>query len=149
MATAQLVLQNDRYQRGAEMLGHEQLVVRLGGIHALQRLAEERPNEYHFPVVNLLCAFVRSAPWLGGPINEQGVPEFRVPTQMDAQDAIVAIGEMHGRSMTTDGKPKFGLNLRGSNLKNAKLDYLDLSSPPRYYPSHASLHRIIQSLKQI
>ena len=41
--TAQQGLLNERYQRGAEMLGHEVLAVRLGGIYALQRLARGTP----------------------------------------------------------------------------------------------------------
>ena len=142
---AQQSLLNDRYQRAVELLASEALPVRLGGLHALQRLAEERADEYYYPVMNLLCALVRSAPRLEGPIDEQGLPRVSVPIQLDAQEAIVAIVEMRGRAMTTDGKPMFGLNLEGSNLRNAKLDHLDLSSAPRYYPTHGSLHRILQS----
>ena len=41
--TAQKGLLNERYQRGAEMLGSKILSVRLGGIYALGRLAEEHP----------------------------------------------------------------------------------------------------------
>ena len=50
---------NERYQKGAEMLGDELLSVRLGGIYALRSLAEEYPNQYHVPIMRLLCAFVR------------------------------------------------------------------------------------------
>ena len=39
--TAQLGLLNERYQKGAEMLGSKVLAVRLGGIYALDRLARE------------------------------------------------------------------------------------------------------------
>ena len=39
--TAEKGLLNERYQRGAEMLGSEVLSVRLGGIYALARLAQE------------------------------------------------------------------------------------------------------------
>ena len=144
LATAQLVLQNDRYQRGAEMLGHEGLVVRLGGIHALQRLAEERPNEYHSTVMELLCAFVRSAPRFEDTMDEQGLPSLPVSVRMDAQEAIVAIVEMRGRSMETGGKPMYGLNLRGSNLRNAILDDLDLSSPPTSHRHHGPVHDLLQ-----
>ena len=38
-ATAQRSLQNDRYQKGAEMLGSAVLSVRLGGIYVLRNLA--------------------------------------------------------------------------------------------------------------
>ncbi len=57
--TAQQGLLNDRYQQGAEMLGNDVLSVRLGGIYALQRLAEEHPKQYHVQIMRLFCAFVR------------------------------------------------------------------------------------------
>ena len=52
--TAQQGLLNERYQKGVEMLGSEILTVRLGGIYALQRLAEENPRLYHTQVVRSL-----------------------------------------------------------------------------------------------
>ena len=45
--TAQQSLLNERYERGAEMLGSEVLSVRMAGIYALQRLAVEHPIQYH------------------------------------------------------------------------------------------------------
>ena len=53
--TAQRSLLNERYQRGAEMLGSDVLSVRLGGIYALERLAKESPCEYH---VQIMKAFL-------------------------------------------------------------------------------------------
>lgn len=57
--TAERGLLNERYQKGAEMLGSEVLSVRLGGIYALQRLAGENPKQYHIQVMRLFCGFVR------------------------------------------------------------------------------------------
>ena len=56
--TAQRTLHNERYQKGAEMLGSRVLSVRLGGIYALQSLAEEHPNHYHIQIMRLFCSFV-------------------------------------------------------------------------------------------
>ena len=47
--TAQQNLLDERYQRGAEMLGSDILAVRLGGIYGLQRLAEEHPGQISHP----------------------------------------------------------------------------------------------------
>ena len=58
-ATAQSGLLNERYQKGAEMLGSKELPVRLGGIYALARLARDHPDDYHTQIMRLLCAFVR------------------------------------------------------------------------------------------
>ena len=52
-------LLNERYQTGARMLGDEVLAVRLAGIYALQRLAEEDRQQYHVQVMRSLCAFVQ------------------------------------------------------------------------------------------
>ncbi len=59
-ATAERGLLNERYQKGAEMLGSDVLSVRLGGIYALQRLADEQPKQYHVQIMRLFCAFVRN-----------------------------------------------------------------------------------------
>ena len=40
---------NEHYQHGARMLGDDLLSVRLGGIYALQSLADEVPETYHVP----------------------------------------------------------------------------------------------------
>lgn len=51
-------LLNERYQKGAEMLGNEVLSVRLGGIYALDLLACENPGTFHLQVMKLFAAFV-------------------------------------------------------------------------------------------
>lgn len=56
---AQSGLLNERYQKGAEMLGSKLLSIRLGGIYALQQLAQNHPREYHIHVMRLFCAFFR------------------------------------------------------------------------------------------
>ena len=61
-STGQQGLLNERYQKGAEMLGSGVLSVRMGGIYALQRLAEEHPKEYAIQILGLFCAFVRHPP---------------------------------------------------------------------------------------
>ena len=59
MDTAEQSLLNERYQRGAEMLGSDVLSVRLDGIYALDRLAAEQPASYHIQIMQLFCAFAR------------------------------------------------------------------------------------------
>ena len=41
------------------MLGSDVLSVRLGGIYALQQLAQEHPEEFHIQIMTLFCAFAR------------------------------------------------------------------------------------------
>ena len=64
--TTQQSLRQERYQRGAEMLGNELLSARMGSIYTLQRLAADYPEEYHIQVMELLCVFVRN------PTGQQG-----------------------------------------------------------------------------
>ena len=57
--TAMQMLLNDRFQKAAEMLGNADVgSVRIGGIHALARLASEYPGSFHIPVMQLFSAFV-------------------------------------------------------------------------------------------
>ena len=58
-STAARSLQNDRYQKGAEMLGSKELSVRVGGISALARLAQDEPETYHYQIMVLFGLFVR------------------------------------------------------------------------------------------
>jgi hypothetical protein len=57
---------NDRFTHAIDQLGKskpEQLAIRLGGIYALEQLANDS-EEYHSPVVEVLTAYVReNAPW--------------------------------------------------------------------------------------
>ena len=79
-------LLNERYQYGARMLGDDLLSVRLGGIYALQGLADEVPETYHVPIMRLFCAFART-PQLDEEVkNEMSLRE-------DVQAIIEAIAD--------------------------------------------------------
>jgi hypothetical protein len=54
---AQESLLTDRFQRAAEMLGHESPVVRIGGVQALTLLAGQHMDAYYHPVWQLLTTF--------------------------------------------------------------------------------------------
>ena len=134
--TAQNGLLNDRYQRGAEMLGNEVLAVRLGGIYALQYLAEEHPNEYHVLIMRLFCAFIRNPTG-----NEVGPPQTHTvavdpiypPTiREDVQAAVLAIGLRSQLGRSIEEQAGFTLDLRGSdlgsvNMQNCNFGSADLS----------------------
>ena len=138
--TGQRGLLNERYQRGAEMLGHNTLSVRLGGVYALRLLAEEHPENYHVQVMNLLCAFVRY------PMKDDSVPLYLENSQAnhwetrilraDVQDAMAAIGSRSLEDIESENagaRPYLrdadirGLQLLGTNLSNAHLTNVNLS----------------------
>ena len=127
--TAQQSLLNERYQRGAEMLGSNVLVVRMGGIYALKRLAEEHPAEYHIQVMDLFCAFARNP--TAGPediVTERtGIMPF-LSLREDIQAAVTAIGHRSQEGITLEGKNDYVLNLTGACLNHLRLEEANLSS---------------------
>ena len=140
--TAQLSLLNERYQKGAEMLGNRVLAVRLGGIYALRSLAEERPEEYHVQIMRLFCAFVRHpTEWEPG----------QKPA-LDVRDVLEAIAfcsksnielETNFR-INFDGAKLQGItwaHFREVNLRGATLSRADLSNS--LFPSELDLSEIV------
>ena len=102
------------------MLGNDVLAVRLGGIYALQRLAEEHPVQYHVQVMQLLCAFARH------PTRDEGVetkPDREEEPQLrqDVQAVMTAISACHARQLEPEDRAGFDLDLRGAHLANAEL----------------------------
>ena len=125
---AQQGLRNERYQKGAEMLGDEQLSVRLGGIYALQRLAEEYPEEYHVQIMSLFSAFVRH------PTKDTVyVPKLSPKTKVallrdDIQEVMKAIGNRDKNHIALEKKAKFSLDLYRTQLRSVSLIKADLSN---------------------
>ena len=127
--TAQQGLLNERYQKGAEMLGSDVLSVRLAGIYALQRLAAEHPEQYHLEVMRLFCAFVRL------PTKDQVLESGQTPTRpgsplgprQDVESVIDAIGSRDGTSMALEREADYPLDLRGVDLCGGRILNSDLS----------------------
>ena len=130
--TTQFSALNVRYESAKQDLRSDLLSARLGGIHALQSLAEEYPEQYHVHVMQLLCAFVRS------PIEiAETEPSTVGPLRNDIQDAMTAIGRRDATRIELEQQKEFHLDLRsadlrrvllrGANLSNANLDNANLS----------------------
>lgn len=126
---AQQGLLNERYQKGAEMLGSHVLSVRLAGIYALQRLAAEHPEQYHLQVMRLFCAFVRL------PTKDQILQPGRTPTwpgsplglRQDVESVMGAIGSRYSMGIALERKADYRLDLRGADLREAQILNADLS----------------------
>ena len=118
--TTQEGLQNERYKKGAEMLGSKFLSVRLGGIYALQRLAKEHPMQNHVQIMQLFCAFVCDP------------PKAREATDLllgkDIQTVMEAIGGRSKEGIELENKEDFKLDFRSANLGRLFLKDADLSS---------------------
>ena len=91
--TAERGHNNERYQKGADMLGSNVMTTRMGGVYALERVAQEHPLEYHVQIMQLLCAFLRHRAKDGGDEAEAESKELR----LDLNAAAQAIGECRQR----------------------------------------------------
>ena len=97
-AIAQQSLLCDRFQRGAEMLGHTTVAVRIGGIQALSDLAVQNMDRYYIPVGNLLEAFTMCPPDGGAPSGAHWSGDVQVAT-----DALEMLRELRdGRLEATE-----------------------------------------------
>ena len=122
-------LLNERYQKGAEMLGSKTLATRMGGIYALERLAREHPNEYHLQIMDLLCAFIRHPTEKDknledGDGGKSGIPnETESPKcPLDVKAAALAIGRRKMRQIRIENKEEdWHLDLRNANLSGVTL----------------------------
>ena len=123
LANAERVLLNDRYQRAVELLGSTSRVVRLGGLHALQSLADSNAQDYHVLVMGLLCAFVQEARNRPGNVDGAAISG-------DSQEAMRLIVETHRRHLDVESEARFHLPLRGTYLVGADLDGADFSTAP-------------------
>ena len=146
LETAQRSLLNERYQKGAEMLGNNILSVRLGGIYALQRLAEEYPKEYHIQIMELFCQFARYPVRDENMEGEQGKGRFH--SREDVQAVMNAIGNRDEKRIKIEKENGFRLalsnvKLQRYNMSHANLSQLrfgvDDSSKAQFNPSSVSL----------
>ena len=124
--TAQQGLLNDRYERGAGMLGSDVLPVRLAGIYALERLAVEHPEEYHIQIMDLLCAFVRNPTRddrvEGHPESDDGLDEQQLTLRADVQDTMQAISSHIPTRVPSAQNRCVKLYLRDANMHHLQVE---------------------------
>ena len=124
-------LMNERYQKGAEMLGHKVLAVRLAGISALQRLAEQDRLQYHVQVARSLCAFVRYPTpddkiQTGIYYDDEGGRHYH-PLRDDVQTILNILGSRDHQLSEFEKDNDFDIDLRGSDLIGADMVGMNLS----------------------
>ena len=127
--TTQQSLLNERYQRGAEMLGSTVLAVRLGGIYALNRLAEEHPQQYHIQVMELFCAVARNP--VGRKeelVVDYGGTDPASRLREDIQAVMTAIGSRGEKKLELEEENGYIPNLTGAYLPHLQLEKGNLSS---------------------
>ena len=145
--TAQQGLLNERYQKGAEMLGSDVLSVRFGGIHALQGLASEYPKQYHIQIMHLFCAFVRNPPRHKESEDRGKANDQRSTLREDVQAVMTVIGDRSEKSIGLEKKEDFKLDFSSANLDWLFLKEANLSDANfrKAILSNMTLHNVALS----
>lgn len=113
------------------MLGDAALTVRLGGIYALQRLAEDYPSDYHVPIMRLFCAFIRNPTGNENDPTPAFIPiedDQIVPSpREDVQAVVSAIGSRSKQGKAIEKYYGYTLDLRNAVLAFMELNGADLN----------------------
>jgi hypothetical protein len=112
----------DRFTKAIEQLGAvdaqgvKKMVVRLGGIYALERIANESERD-HWPIVEVLCTYVRNV----APIKPQQSTRRSSPVPEHPEPDIQAILTVLGRRDRKYEKSTEILDLNSADLRGADL----------------------------
>jgi len=121
----------DRFTKAIEQLGavypdgKPKLDVRLGGIYALERIANDSERD-HWPIMEVLCTYVREhAPVTGQDRGKQ--PARKQPVSADIQAILTVLGRRDRKYEKGDQSLNLShTDLRGANLVRALLSQADL-----------------------
>jgi uncharacterized protein YjbI with pentapeptide repeats len=139
----------DRFTKAIAQLGDTKLELRLGGIYALERIANDSPKD-HWPVMEVLTSYVREHAGIsnaGKPLPKTSADKSKeAPPKpaADIQSILTVIGRrnvafedldiQHLNLRKTDlrgadlrGADLRGADLRGADLRGARLNGTDLS----------------------
>lgn len=105
------------YGKAADQLGSEKAPVRLAGIYALERLAQDQP-EHRQTIVNLLCAYLRMP--YEPPVDGSDAARLQ---EREVRGAAQGVFEAHLQPVDEHGRPRsmfwpdIDLNLVGATLE--------------------------------
>jgi uncharacterized protein YjbI with pentapeptide repeats len=119
----------ERFTRAIDQLGHAELDVRLGGIYALERIANDSPDD-RTTIAEVLTAFVRGhAPWpprLPGQYHAEAPIEQVPELQVRAPDVQAALNVLARRQPPPKSSGR--LDLSATDLRKASLEDADLQA---------------------
>lgn len=114
----------ERFTKAIEQLGSDNISIRLGGIYALESIAEYSQKGHwsersHWTIMEVLSAFVRENPSLKEDLEAKKAEGEQQPQKLrtDIQSALTVIGR---RDLKKDPSDQM-LNLSNTNLKMAVL----------------------------
>ncbi len=140
----------ERFSRAVEQLGHDRVAVRIGGIYALKRIAEDSVERDHLAVMDVLTNFIRQPPYAAGQVTAARQDRKRrvaaeadqidradqtagaaepppEPELIDCPDIVAAIEIIQGRSKAqraVEGENQLSLTRAG--LSYLRLPEVDL-----------------------
>ena len=109
------------FQSATDMLGSEVAAVRIGGIHALQRLAKHRPEEFHVRVMQLFIAFLCSPPVDSGGLSLGDGGALLPGDRDDVQTILRLLKDRTDADIELEKRQKLQLYLRGAQLARCPL----------------------------
>ena len=120
---AEIAMKNhlaDAYTRAIDQLGAEKEAIQLGGLYALEKIADSNES-YYRQIIEVLCAFIRltAGPAGAGPSEEK--------VELTVQTALTILGR---RNLSFDELPQNSdveIDLAGIKLCNANLSEANLS----------------------
>ena len=115
----------ERFTQAIAQLGNDKLEVRLGGVYALEKIAQDYPDDYHWTIMEIFTTLVREKT-----VNDHA-SDSRIMTNIQAILTVI------GRRMRTYGQGEFqelnlsnsdlrGMSLYKANLRKANLTKADL-----------------------
>lgn len=116
----------ERFTRAIEQLGSQEMAIRLGGIYALERIANDSDKDY-WPIMETLTAYVReNTPWQEAPTVEAAIPAAAVTSApavpakpaTDIQAILTVLGRRKYRFNERDDKQ---LDLSNTDLRGIVL----------------------------
>lgn len=108
----------ERFTRATDQLGSEKVEIRLGGIFALERIAKESKAD-HWPIIQILCAFVRDQARWKEPAPSEPESEGEPPRLREDIQAILTVLGRRNLEHESDSTPE--LDLRDTDLRCANL----------------------------
>ncbi len=124
----------ERFTKAIDQLGSDNISIRLGGIYALERIAEDSKKgrwseKYHWTIMEVLSAFVREQPPLKKDLEEKKAENEQQSQKLrtDIQAALTVIGrrdmakEPENQRLNLINVDIAGAHLREANLQGANL----------------------------
>ena len=118
----------EAYSQAAALFAKTELPLRLAGLYALWKIAEEDPENHHVQIMRILCAFVRNPTPLDGwkqpkePEKEDRIRIFSQtskppPSRPDINEVLMLILRRGEVQRQAEENANYSLDLRGANLQ--------------------------------